>query len=146
MSPSPLASPASSDDRTVLTGFPPPQTTSHDATFSMTSPAGTHFQCKIQGPDEADGGWSDCTSPVSYSGLRVGDHHFRVRSVSGDHKGPPTSYDWTVVPMATLRGPAVTNTAVLALAPQPLAQLLGHASVRAALVATLRGWWHDLVH
>jgi hypothetical protein len=62
----------------TLTAKPPAQTTDPTAAFAFTQPYYTSFRCSLDGA-----AFATCTSPVSYSGLAVGTHTFRVGAVDG---------------------------------------------------------------
>ena len=51
--------------------------TSTTATFNFSG-SGSGFICRL---DSGAAGWAPCTSPVSYSSLRDGDHSFQVRAL-----------------------------------------------------------------
>jgi large repetitive protein len=75
----------------TLTAKPPAQTTDPTAAFAFTQPYYTSFRCSLDGA-----AFVPCTSPVSYSGLAVGTHTFRVEAVDG--YGVPTAvttYSWS---------------------------------------------------
>jgi HD-GYP domain-containing protein (c-di-GMP phosphodiesterase class II) len=61
-------------------------------TFASTD-SGVTFQCRMDGDQ-----WSTCTSPVSYSGLKIGKHRLEVQAVdsSGD-TSDKARFDFTVV-------------------------------------------------
>lgn len=81
----------------TFTRIPPPNTTitSHTvrpvkrtASFSFTGSGGVaplHFKCKLDGA-----AYTSCTSPKSYSGLKVGSHTFRVEAIDSRGMVDPT--------------------------------------------------------
>jgi len=82
----------------VIASSPANPTTSSSATFRFTdSQAGAKFKCSI---DSAS--FAVCTSGITYSGLALGSHTFRVEAVSGSNTSTAVSYTWQVVP----KGPA----------------------------------------
>ena len=76
-------------------GGPGGSTTATSATFTFTAnETGVTFNCSL---DTAP--FAACTSPVTVSGLALGNHTFRVRArdVAGNFENPAASYAWTVV-------------------------------------------------
>jgi hypothetical protein len=51
------------------------------------------FACRIDG-----GGFAPCSSPVTYSALTLGEHHFEVRAAdaAGNQDHSPAAYSWSV--------------------------------------------------
>jgi parallel beta-helix repeat protein len=88
---------------TVITGQPESSTAETGATFvfggsdDSTAASGLAFQCSLDGA-----AFAACTSPVSYSGLAVGSHTFRVRAAdaAGNDDATPAAYTWTIVDVA----------------------------------------------
>lgn len=80
-------------DTEILTG--PPPVASEDVTFTFRSTEPGGFDCSIDLSE-----WTLCTSPMSYVGLAVGDHVFRVRAKDGVGLVDPTPAErqFTVVP------------------------------------------------
>jgi len=82
---------------TSITAQPPGITNSTAASFSFTgSDLGVGvagFQCRLDG-----GGYTNCTSPVSFTGLADGSHTFNVRAVDGvgNLDASPAAVTWTV--------------------------------------------------
>jgi N-acetylglucosamine-6-sulfatase len=70
----------------------PPNPSGADVTFAFTAEDGATLSCSLDNSDPAT-----CTSPVSYTGLAVGDHTFSVfaTDLSGN-VGPAAIYNWTV--------------------------------------------------
>ncbi len=84
----------------------PTPATSATLTF-IDSEADVTYQCNLDGL-----GWRPCTSPVTYSGLSVGNHVFQVRALNkAGSLSAPVSYAWTIVPSGgtpfTISGSAV---------------------------------------
>ncbi len=79
----------------LITGTPPPVTSSAHAEFQFTSPsdgAGATFECSLD-----DGPFQDCASPRVYDGLDDGDHSFEVRPVDdAGNTGTAGAYEWTI--------------------------------------------------
>lgn len=73
---------------------------STDATFSFSG--GTPYVCSLD-----DAPYGACTSPLTVSGLSLGDHRLRVRSTRFDGvlADQPSTYRWTVVPDTAVRPP-----------------------------------------
>ena len=78
---------------TALTSAPANPSQDPSATFAFTSETGTLFECSLDGA-----GFSDCTSPVSSSGLTEGPHTFQVRArdAEGNVDDSPASFSWTI--------------------------------------------------
>jgi len=75
-----------------ITDAPIRPTIATTATFGFTGLAAS-FECSI---DEA--GYRPCASPVTYRGLRLGAHVFRVRGRdSSGNTGDPAEYRWEIV-------------------------------------------------
>jgi hypothetical protein len=93
--------PAASRSWTVDTAPPntsidssPTDPSAPDVAFAFSSPeAGATFECQLDG-----GGFSSCSSPVSYTGLSSGSHTFDVRAVdpAGNADQTPASFTWSV--------------------------------------------------
>ena len=76
-------------------GGPEPSTTATSGTFTFTSnEPGATFNCSL---DTAP--FASCTSPVTVTGLALGNHTFRVRArdAAGNVESPGSTYSWTVV-------------------------------------------------
>jgi hypothetical protein len=85
---------------------PTDPTTSTGATLAFTDgEPHVRFKCRVD-----TGAWRVCASPVSYRGLSVGEHHFRVRAIDppGRHS-PVARFDWRVV--TQLSGETLPNGA-----------------------------------
>ena len=101
------------DPDTSITSNPPAATNSTSASFAFTSnEAGSTFECRLDGA-----AFAACTSPISYSGLTVASHTFRVRAIdlAGNVDGSPAVYAWTIdatAPNTNITGnpPALTNS------------------------------------
>jgi len=67
------------------------------ADFSFSADETATFQCQLD-----SGGFSACTSPVSYTSLSEGSHTFEVRATdqAGNTDPTPTSYTWTIDTLA----------------------------------------------
>ena len=79
---------------TTITSNPPSATRSSSASFSFTaSEPGSTFECSLD-----SSAFTACTSPVSYTGLEVGSHTFRVRGRDsvGNLNPVATAYTWVV--------------------------------------------------
>jgi hypothetical protein len=79
---------------TVISSGPPSTVESPSASFSFFATVeGSTFQCQLDG-----GGWSSCSSPVTYSGLSDGQHTFQVRATDpwGNTDQSPASQTWTI--------------------------------------------------
>jgi len=80
--------------------------------FSSTDPSAT-FACSLDG-----GAFAACTSPKSYTKLKVGTHNFKVQATAGGLTDPtPASFDWTIDNKApntaiTSGPPVLTNNSV----------------------------------
>jgi hypothetical protein len=87
----------------TITSSPENPTTATSASFSFTdSESGVSFGCRLDG-----GSYSECPSPISYSGLADGSHTFDVRAVdAAGNQSAPTSYTWTI----DASGPTATIT------------------------------------
>jgi parallel beta-helix repeat protein len=91
---------------TSIDTTPADPTSSTSATFTFSADeAGATYECALDGAD-----YSACTSPVTYNGLAVGAHTFRVRAVdaAGNADTTPDTYTWMVVATAA---PDTTITA-----------------------------------
>jgi peptidoglycan/xylan/chitin deacetylase (PgdA/CDA1 family) len=78
-------------------------TLERSATFTFSNVlAGVTFQCRLD--NEA---YAACTSPKSYSSLRVGNHTFRVRARNASGAGPEVVYSWTIT---NLPAPTITSS------------------------------------
>lgn len=84
---------------TTITAAPPAVSARTSVAFgftgddTVTPPAGLGFECQLD-----DGPYAACTSPMSYPGLAVGPHRFRVRAVDGaGHRDPtPAEVTWDI--------------------------------------------------
>ncbi|HEX5782294.1 MAG TPA: right-handed parallel beta-helix repeat-containing protein [Solirubrobacteraceae bacterium] len=78
---------------------PDDPSTSRSATFRFRASDNTtpgpdlRFECRLDG-----GGFTACTSPVTYDGLALGDHTFavRARDYQDNRDATPASHAWTV--------------------------------------------------
>ncbi|HEX2129020.1 MAG TPA: PQQ-binding-like beta-propeller repeat protein [Solirubrobacterales bacterium] len=69
-------------------------TSSHAATFELSSPDGARFECRLDGAE-----WSACEpGGIELSGLAEGEHTFRARAIDAlDRPDPsPAAVTWTV--------------------------------------------------
>ena len=80
-----------------LTGTPAPISGTADPEFAFTaSEEGTTAECRLDPADE-NAPWAACSSPVSYTGLAEGTHHFEVRVTdAAGHVSDPAAYDWII--------------------------------------------------
>jgi len=95
---------------TTITSGPTGSVASTTASFSFTATETSTFSCSLDG-----GAFSNCASPVSYTGLAGGAHTFQVRATdtAGNADATPASQSWTViVPPDTMitAGPTGTVT------------------------------------
>jgi hypothetical protein len=92
---------------TTLASTPPKQSTSRTATFSFTASEPSTFECRLD-----NGGWTACTSPVTYADLGDGAHAFNVRATDtiGNVEPVKPSFDWYVD--ATAPETAITGSSV----------------------------------
>ena len=75
---------------TIQTG-PTGTTTSNRATFTFTGTnSPTSFRCALDG-----GSFSTCSSPKTYTNLRLGSHSFEVQGVNATGPGIPAERTWT---------------------------------------------------
>ena len=82
----------------VITGHPPNPTSSSSAMFTFSYPqAGARLTCSL---DTAS--FTACASGITYTGLALGSHTFRVEAVSGSATSAAVGYTWQVVPPAPL--------------------------------------------
>jgi hypothetical protein len=90
----------------VLTASPPNPTTQTSASFTFTdTQTGVSFVCQLD-----SGGFSACSSPISYSGLSDGSHIFSVEAVgSSGNQSAATSFNWTIDTTAP-PSPLITST------------------------------------
>lgn len=77
-----------------ITRHPASPTSASSGTFAFTDEdSSVSFQCSIDMHP-----WRTCSSPVSYRGLSVDRHHFRVRAIDATaHPGAATQFDWQIV-------------------------------------------------
>jgi Big-like domain-containing protein/calcineurin-like phosphoesterase family protein/fibronectin type III domain protein len=99
---------------TTITSGPTGTVASTTASFSFTATETATFACTLDG-----GAFSNCISPVSYTGLAGGAHTFQVRATdtAGNVDATPASQSWTVVvpPDTTItQGPSGTVTSTSA--------------------------------
>jgi hypothetical protein len=78
-----------SPPETVLLSGPEALVASSTVTFAFAA-EGEHsdtatFQCRL----DSTGEWEPCESPVTYTGLADGEHHFEVRAADAGHHGWP---------------------------------------------------------
>lgn len=80
-----------------LTGTPAPISGTADPSFAFTaSEEGTTSECRLDPADENDP-WVACASPVDFSGLTEGEHHFEVRvNDAVGHVSEPATFNWIV--------------------------------------------------
>jgi hypothetical protein len=90
----------------IISSTPPNPTTQTTASFAFTdTQTGLSFLCQLDG-----GGFSACSSPISYSGLSDGSHTFSVEAQgsTGNQSGA-TSFTWTIDTTAP-PSPTITST------------------------------------
>ncbi len=84
------------------------ESTETSATFTFEANiADSTFVCSLDlGP------FVPCTSPVSYTGLAIGDHLFRVNATDpeGREQLEPTEYEWAIIPPLDTIAPNTTIT------------------------------------
>ncbi len=79
---------------TIIDSGPSGTVATSSASFSFhASQTGSTFACRLDG-----GGFSNCSSPATYTGLANGSHTFDVRATdpAGNTDGSPASRTWTV--------------------------------------------------
>jgi myo-inositol-hexaphosphate 3-phosphohydrolase/sugar lactone lactonase YvrE len=79
---------------TTITSGPPSSTTATSATFAFTADeAVSGFTCRLD-----TGAATACSSPRSYDGLTVGDHHFEVAAtdLAGNTDQTAAVWNWTI--------------------------------------------------
>lgn len=82
-----------------------------DASFAFSANEASTFQCSLD-----SGSFTDCTSPVSYSGLGEGTHTFAVQATDrAGNTGTAAGYSWaidTTPPVASIDSepPSLTNS------------------------------------
>jgi hypothetical protein len=106
---------------TTIDSGPELETESREASFTFSSNrSGVTFECAL---DQAEGHeqFAPCTSPVSYTGLELGEHLLLVRAkdVAGTVDPSPAEYEWTIghltAPVTTIQsGPPAETTSTSA--------------------------------
>jgi hypothetical protein len=92
---------ASGPPEPAITDAPIRPTIATSATFGFVGLASS-FECSIDGP-----GYRRCASPVTYRGLELGAHTFRVRGRdAAGNIGDPAQYSWTIVKPAGAVAPS----------------------------------------
>jgi len=79
---------------TTITSSPPNPSNSSAASFSFISTEpGSTFECQMDA-----GGYSACTSPMTYTGLSEGSHTFYVRAIdqAGNTDSTQATYNWVI--------------------------------------------------
>jgi glycosidase len=102
-----------------LSGYPSALSQSSTASFSFSpSEAVTTFECSLD-----NAAFAICSSPISYSGLKNGNHSFRVRVTDlAGNTGQSASYSWTVdatPPQVTITGVTAGTKYILGNVPVP---------------------------
>ncbi len=85
--------------QTTIGGGPSSTTASNDPAFDFTSnEPGSTFECRLDGPGAATGGWAGCSSPRAYPDLADGAYTFQVRATDGvgNTDGSPASRSFAV--------------------------------------------------
>jgi hypothetical protein len=77
---------------TLITG-PASPTSSRSATFTFLVNESSTLQCSLDGAP-----FAACASPIQYSGLKAGNHHFAVRAIdpAGNIDPTPVNYFWLI--------------------------------------------------
>jgi hypothetical protein len=86
--------PDTTPPETALTAGPSGTVASTAAAFEFAADeAGSDFECSLDGAP-----FTQCDSPLAYTGLLNGAHHFEVRAIdpSGNADASPATRDWTV--------------------------------------------------
>ncbi len=102
---------------TFIDAAPPAQTENTDATFAFSSDTpGVTFECSLN-----ETLFAPCTSPLSYTGLTLGEYEFVVQAKdsAGNLDPTPATHSWEIgdmtPPIVTiLSGPPATTTATSA--------------------------------
>jgi hypothetical protein len=95
-----VTAPDTSAPETTLANGPATSTTITQATFSFAaSEAGSTFVCSLDGA-----AFAPCSSPVTYTGLSIGEHTFAVgaRDTAGNVDETPATFTWSIVSPPTL--------------------------------------------
>ena len=81
---------------TTLGVTPANPTEATSATLTFSSEAGATFECQLDSAPT----FTPCSSPVTFDGLALGSHTFRVRATdaAGNVESTPPSYTWSIVP------------------------------------------------
>ena len=76
-----------------ITDYPSNPSDMEDASFSFAANrAGADFECQLD-----DGGYSACSSPITYSGLSEKTHTFTVKAIdAAGEESVPASYSWVI--------------------------------------------------
>ena len=80
---------------TIIEQHPASTTSDRNATFTFASTQkDVYFKCNID-----DGGWSTCSSPVTYTSLSEGRHNFKVKAVDfyGREDTTPAEFFWSII-------------------------------------------------
>jgi subtilisin family serine protease len=91
---------------TTITSAPANGVTDTSATIAFASPdAGATFECALDGA-----AFAACASPLTVTGLAVGQHTFQVRALAGATADPtPASATWTIAAPAAAGPNVLTN-------------------------------------
>lgn len=99
------AQPKPSRASIVVTSQPPAATESTAARFTWTASSSSHVWCSLDG-----GSAGACTSPTSYTGLRLGNHSFTVTAWN-KQSNQTVTVPWTIVaPTAPSPAPTISLT------------------------------------
>ena len=81
------------DPETTIDLGPSGLVSEDDATFTFSANETATFECQLDG-----GGFSDCSSPITYNDLTDGEHTFDVRAkdTAGNTDPTPDSQSWTI--------------------------------------------------
>lgn len=98
----------------VISGHPSNPSTSTSASFTFSdSQAGVTLECSMDDSGTPPSGYSACTSPLSYAGLALGSHTFRVYAADqAGNLSPVASYTWTIQKASPTIATALSASAI----------------------------------